>query len=464
MKLIAFSTVLMLVIYPSTGFIPNKARAIGLGIVGFSSDSITTHRDMSEAAILEVAADVLIDNPNPESEGSSSRIYALSSLNEEDLITAYYGEEKRTKTKIFENVIDAINDANEDVDLGSEEPDAAAHFDSEQVQAGHNRLVEIRQNIVTQIFGSNFALARTDTGRLFHTLQDFYSHSNWVENGNNRPYDVLGNPNKRPSNIAGHATQTCTDCDPKRYIYGFDFLNKGAMFTNPYTCKDNIKTTLITTGYYVGQLDINGNEIKKPAGKCSHGGFLDASSSLSANGGINKDSPVKMWSPHYDFFDRAARVAQLATAEILQGIRSDVSDDQLFGEYLGLYVYEDVSIAYVIDTTGGVLSEIQATLPTIRSNLKEYVNGAMVSDNMRVHYILVPFADPGITIILAIYAMQRAILVCILLSACTLLISAHAFVYKRKFCSNWSTNLYLISTPCLYKCTFPCCRDTSSCV
>lgn len=352
---------------------------------------------MSRSAVLNVAAEVLRDNPNLENEGSSSRISALSSLSEESLITAYYGSRQRSRTSTFREAIEEIARANANVDIGREKNDAASHFDSEQFQAGQNRLVEIRQNIVTQIMSSNFELARTETGRLLHTLQDFYSHSNWIENDNISPYQVLGQPNERPRNIAGKTTQTCRDCDEDKTTFSISILNTVWMTFRPYTCEGNIRTSLLTSGYHGGQRNTEGRTLAKPSGKCSHGGFWDSTSSMHANGGINKDSPFKVWSPHYYLYEKAARVAQQATVELLQGIRSDVNNDQLFSQYLGLEVAQDISIAYVIDTTGSMgeeLPEIQATIPTIRRDLQDYVNS--FSGSMQVRFILVPFNDPGI--------------------------------------------------------------------
>ena len=54
--------------------------------------SLVTHWDMIRNAILEVAAEVLKDNPNPSDSHSSQRFTALpSSPDEGSLITAYYG-------------------------------------------------------------------------------------------------------------------------------------------------------------------------------------------------------------------------------------------------------------------------------------------------------------------------------------------------------------------------------------
>ena len=360
---------------------------------------------MTRNAIIDVAIDLLTDNPNPSSEGSSQRISTLqgSSPSEKDIVTAYYGEMQRGATRNFVNVIEAIQEANSDVDLGPERRLAEAHFDGETFQAGHNRLSQLRQMITSQILVENFAVARRETGRLLHTLQDFYSHSNWIELGYRYPYSVLGRASERgPGNVASPRRQTCDDCRVGGTVLVGLF---SSFFTqasrNYYACQENIIQDggILTSGYHAGQIDNNGRVIEKPWGKCSHGGFLDATSDMPARGGINKDSPFEQWSPHHYYYDEAASVARQATFDMLQEIRRDVDDDQLFGEFLGLTLNEAseaASIAYVIDTTGSMaeeLPEIQATIPEIRASLQQYADS--FSGNIQVRYILVPFNDPG---------------------------------------------------------------------
>ena len=440
MKFLAMLSVLLCVVPRSTAFIPNRYLAWAVNGLSLFQESTITHKDMSRNAVLNVAAQVLRDNPNSENEGSTARIadLDLSSLSEESLITAYYGSRQRSRTSTFSDVIGVIGDANADVDLGREKKDAASHFDSEQFQAGQNRLVEIRQNIVAQILGSNFDLARRETGRLFHTLQDFYSHSNWIENGNRRPYQVLGQPNERPRDIAGQQTETCSNCDEGRTTFNINILNRLWMVFTPYVCNDNIRTSLLTSGYHGGQRNARGRTLSKPSGKCSHGGLLDSTSNTQANGGINKDAPSVVLSPHSYLYEEAANVAQQATVELLQGIRSDVNNDQLFSQYLGLEVAQDISIAYVIDTTGSMseeLPEIQATIPTIRSDLQQYVNS--FSGSMQVRYILVPFNDPGMNLSMqrnvprTEYLAWHILLWVVLHALLSILLSALSFLTKR---------------------------------
>lgn len=363
-------TVLMLAwgwaTYPATGFVSTKFLAASLIQFSGSPDDtqIVTHPDMTRNAILNVTADLLMDNPNLDSEGSSQRISNLSSLDEGSLITAYYGQEQRSMTSDFESAIESINDANSGVDFGPEQRLAAAHFDSEQFQSGQNRLIELRQNIVSRIMEGNFGFARNETGRMFHTLQDFYSHSNWIENGNQFPNRVLGKPNERIDNVADITRQTCTNCSEigntsliVQMVMGFDRSLRESDFTQMiYRCENNIDSSLrtegiLTSGYSDGLMDIDGQIIPKPSGKCSHGGFLDTTSDLDATGGINKDSPISVWSPRSDNYEEAASVAEQATIDMLQEIRSDVNNDQLFGEYLGLTLNQEVPLTTDINST-----------------------------------------------------------------------------------------------------------------
>ena len=122
---------------------------------------------------------------------------------------------------------------------------APAHFDAEQFESGQNCLIALRRSVVSSIQAGDYDTARKDMGRIFHTLQDFYSHSNWIENDNQAPNPVLGQPNKRIENVASPTQQTCTDCPSKTFI-GRNF----------YECNNNIIESLkdngILTSGYVG--------------------------------------------------------------------------------------------------------------------------------------------------------------------------------------------------------------------
>ena len=220
------------------------------------------------------------------------------------------------------------------------------------------------------------------------------------------PHQSLGLVNRRLGNIANPATQTCNDCELGGTTHWIHLFNTIALLTNPYICENNIvqdvkRSNVLTTGYHSGQLDENFQVINKPFGKCSHGGFLDDSSLMSGTGGINKDSPFEVWSPHHYLYEQAVRVAQQATINFLAEIRIEVNNDILFSTFLGVpHVGNSsltISIAYVIDNTGSMstaLPQIQASLSTIRANLMARVSS--FGGGVQVRYILVPFNDQGI--------------------------------------------------------------------
>ena len=363
-----------------------------------------THRDITTDAILQVSADLLRDNPNPDPDiNSTERINALTELNTVNLIDAYYGESSSEQRSTYEDAIEEINEANEETDTGPERTLAAAHFDSEQLQDGQNRLIMLRELITANIRSESYETAREFAGSMLQTLQDFYSHTNWIEMGRGAPNSVLGERGQELQSTASPVTATCSDCmidGPVDLILSLTGVVLAQTANFYYICNNNIlpdvnASQILTSGYYTGQTNTAGDVIPKPAGKCSHGGFRDPSSDLPATGGINKDSISLDASPHADLHDEAAAVAVQASVDILQAIRTEVDDDTKFAAFLNLDQVE-ASIAYVIDTTGSMsqeLPQIQATVPMIRTFLEDYVAG--LGGNARVRFILVPFNDPG---------------------------------------------------------------------
>ena len=403
--------VLIFVLFDSTlSFLRTNLFNIGFSVAfsnGTNLDltSVAKHEDMTRNAILSVAADVLLSTG---SSSSSARLRELTIFNESSLIAAYCGTLEQPLVDNLRGAISTVSLTNADVDVTAEAQRAAAHFHSEQFQAGQNRLVEIRTRLVQQIASSNYVQAREECGRLLHGVQDFYSHTNWIENRNMDPYDVLGIPDRNPENIAGQQTRTCDNCDREgtdTYSLNMRAIGGGLMPLELYSCRSNLRSSLeqsgiLTSGYYGGAQDENDRVITKPGIKCSHGSPFDSTLNMAAVGGINKDTPFDILSPHYFLYEQAVSMAERASVDILQSIRSEVNDDSKFGPFLGLSTNQDSaqvsSIAYVIDTTGSMseeLPEIQATIPVIREKLMNFTAG--LECGTRARYILVPFNDPG---------------------------------------------------------------------
>jgi hypothetical protein len=135
--------------------------------------------------------------------------------------------------------------------------------------------------------------ARTDLGGALHTIQDFYSHSNWVELGHDTPSPDLGRPGHQLSRLPA-STPTCS----------------GSVLT----------TSALTSGYYPDKDRV------ASTGTCRHGGLLDSASRFQ---GINKDTRMPLLSPHSANHELAASVATAATEQFLHDTADQVPEIQM---------------------------------------------------------------------------------------------------------------------------------------
>ena len=69
-----------------------------------------------------------------------------------------------------------VDDHADTVYKEAENPDA--HCDDEHLEECNTRLINAKADIKTQLESGDVSEARTTVGRMLHTLQDFYSHSN----------------------------------------------------------------------------------------------------------------------------------------------------------------------------------------------------------------------------------------------------------------------------------------------
>lgn len=66
-----------------------------------------------------------------------------------------------------------------------------AHFDAETFQASNERVITFTNNIYSALDSKDYTTARKLSGQIMHTIQDFYSHSNWIEMGNTNQINLL---------------------------------------------------------------------------------------------------------------------------------------------------------------------------------------------------------------------------------------------------------------------------------
>ena len=59
-----------------------------------------------------------------------------------------------------------------------------AHFDAEKFNESNTRVMNFTSRVMQSLSQKDYARARRLSAQILHTIQDFYSHSNWVEMGN----------------------------------------------------------------------------------------------------------------------------------------------------------------------------------------------------------------------------------------------------------------------------------------
>ncbi|CAF3859616.1 unnamed protein product, partial [Rotaria sp. Silwood1] len=235
-------------------------------------------------------------------------------------------------------ILDFVMTENALVDFDSKTKKlSAAHFDSEAFINGSRRILRLRQIVVndTRTTGKDLTDARESLGRLLHTLQDFYSHSNWIEMGKTNINNFIG-VRENIGSVAGRNQPTCTKNGCTRVEKKCTLWQHATFRTCPlvyYDCKNNIlpqinKKKLLTSGYLFNQSNENYDPLNKPTNveKCSHGGVIDDSAQVPAVGGINKDSNTLILSPHSNLHFKAVDLAVKATEQFFNNLRKDIGN------------------------------------------------------------------------------------------------------------------------------------------
>ncbi|XP_028656080.2 von Willebrand factor A domain-containing protein 7 isoform X2 [Erpetoichthys calabaricus] len=325
-----------------------------------------THQNITEEALLIITKQVFQTVPNFQGKTLGSN-YSEQQLTAIQLFQAYYGS-PMVSTKNYWHAVNEIVRANAAMDfVSSTRSNPILHFDSERIQEANDLLFKSRKQIIDSIQAGDFKGAREKLGRVLHSLQDFYSHSNWIEMGFRKIHPKLLKSTEKVGLLAPENIQTCTDCDR-------------------FTCNNNIlekinKNNFLTTGYY-------GDDPKKPPGKCSHGGIFDESRHQSAKGGINKDTASFLFSPHNYLHEDAAHLATLATVATLEDLWNAVGNEAFLKL---LNVLHHMVLCFVIDTTGSMFEEIDAARQRAISVIQE--RKGLYPETFL--YVLVPFHDPG---------------------------------------------------------------------
>ncbi|XP_028833070.1 von Willebrand factor A domain-containing protein 7-like [Denticeps clupeoides] len=267
--------------------------------------------------------------------------------------------------KHFRSALNRINERNSRVD-SIHFLDRDYHFDNEQFAMGQKHITTGIIAVKESVKRMSFETAREKLGEILHILQDFYSHSNWVELGNTSPYPNLLRQDLPIDNVADNKTPTCRSCVGK-------------------VCKNNILDNIIrekklTSGYF------SITSASKPAGKCSHGELSDKTSTVDPTGGINKDTEL---SSHGHLHKQATDLAVAASTELLSNIRGAAGDTN-FLRLMGIGQSSSV-LCFAIDTTGSMSDDI-AEVNRVTTRIVDSKKGTVDEPS---EYILVPFNDPS---------------------------------------------------------------------
>ena len=165
----------------------------------------------------------------------------------------------RDGLQFSDRALDEIREANRNTDI-IEFFGVAQHFDDEAFVPSSQRLMSLKETTIQRALAGDGEGARRDLGGALHTLQDFYSHSNWVELGMTGIETRLGRQEMQSLPLE---EATCEG----------DFATlTGAGLTSE------------TTGYFPFPFPCEGT----PAGKCQHGVELFCAE------GLNKDAPGRV--------------------------------------------------------------------------------------------------------------------------------------------------------------------------
>ena len=168
------------------------------------------------------------------------------------------------------------------------------HFDNERFATAGRRLLVLRSAVGAKASTGDFVGARESLGQALHTVQDFYSHSTWVERGE---------PGLAPlgRQALQNPASTVANCGSASII-------APASLSSGYFNLSQVTPSLLI---WTNQYRVLGIEPTWPYDKCIHGGGSGA--------GIHKDDPSKG-----DSFGIASEKAVAATRQYVEDIIGDL--------------------------------------------------------------------------------------------------------------------------------------------
>ena len=175
------------------------------------SGETITHDDITKYGVIQSIVEYFYNQTN-----GSALVNLTKSTNEyydlTNLYQDYYGLrfcDLDAKTLIRYSLREHVAS----VDLNSDTKDMPyAHFDAEAFLQSNDRVMNLTIQIYTNLEAKDYKKALKLTGNVLHTIQDFYSHSNWIEMGNTDINYEIGNSNfSSLSIIQPNETNACSN-------------------------------------------------------------------------------------------------------------------------------------------------------------------------------------------------------------------------------------------------------------
>lgn len=261
-----------------------------------------------------------------------------------------------------------VRKANADTDafgIGGGGWQPAFHCDDELLRECTQRLIDLKAETINALKLSkpDGTLARKLTEQALHTLQDFYSHSNWV---------MVSGAVKHPS--LGRAVLSNPSSTDDFCQRGFGFQGAGLY--------NAVGQTTLTSGYFT-----NLGLSDSPDGKCHHG----ISVTLPYTNRMSKDWPgadYRLQGTHA----QARLAAVSSTTDFVEQILNApgvAGNDEAIRAYMGIHG----SLGFAIDNTGSMGSVIAG----VRSVVSQIVSVVDTADTKPDQYVLVTFNDPYVS-------------------------------------------------------------------
>ncbi len=237
------------------------------------------------------------------------------------------------------------------------------HFDSEDFLTSTFRLMNLKELIIINITkeSPDGRAGRQALGEALHTVQDYYSHSNWVNVGFETFDGRLGtrsfdHTDSDPPLLASPSTNTCPDNPDQLGGDGLDLITTGFFDPND-TCKAP----------------------RDPIRKCRHGAV-----SILCLDGISKDHSLR------PLFSEARNVAVQGSIDYINQILNDVRVRDNPRAIRALMDAQGRSLTVVMDDT-----ECPACLSIRKAQVEEIVNRVAGSGDDPAKYVLVRYDDTG---------------------------------------------------------------------